>query len=439
MKKILFSWIGFTDIEASNNIDSKNVGPIANALDERKFDQIVLLSDLPIKETDNYLNWLTNRYTLTINLIKISLTSPTNFGEIYNAAINAINSIEKKCNPSLTYHLSPGTPAMAAVWILIAKTIFPAELIESSLVHGTKSVYIPFDISIDIIPTILKKSDEKISKMASGMSHDSSDFDKIIHRSEIMQTIVFKAKQVALRSVPVLLEGESGTGKELFAKAIHDLSPRKKYPFVTINCGAIPNDLFESELFGYKKGAFTGAINDKIGHFEMANKGTLFLDEIGELPKAMQVKLLRVLQEGEVIRIGSNIPNKIDTRLIAATNRNLIMDVSMGKFREDLFYRIAVAVIKLPPIRKRIGDIGLLIDHFVKKINEEMMTDIQSVHKKLSASAKNILLQHSWPGNIRELQNTLTRAIIWSVEGLQKKPFHIDFRPTDTIFRFFNL
>jgi transcriptional regulator with PAS, ATPase and Fis domain len=416
MKKILISWIGFTDIEASNNNNSHNVGPIANALDEKTFDNLLLLSDLPKIETDIYINWLKNRHHCTIDLIRTSLTSPTNFGEIYTAAIGAIDSIKERDNSILTYHLSPGTPAMAAVWILIAKTSFPAEIIESSLAHGTKSVNIPFDISIDVIPKILKQSDDKITRMASGMSNDSSGYNGIVYRSEIMQRLVFKAKLVALRSVPVLFEGESGTGKELFARAIHDSSPRKKYPFVTINCGAIPSELFESELFGYKKGAFTGAINDKTGHFEAANKGTLFLDEIGELPLAMQVKLLRVLQEGEVTRVGSNIPNKIDTRLIAATNKDLIMEVSKGTFREDLFYRIAVAVLKLPPIRKRIGDIGLLIDHFVKKINEEMMSGKSSVQKKLSASAKNILLKHSWPGNIRELQNTLTRAIMWSPE-----------------------
>jgi transcriptional regulator with PAS, ATPase and Fis domain len=184
--------------------------------------------------------------------------------------------------------------------------------------------------------------------------------------------------------------------------------------FVPINCGAIPPELVESELFGYAKGAFTGAAGSKPGYFEMAHKGTLFLDEVGELPKNIQVKLLRVLQEGEVYRVGSTKPIKIDVRVIAATNRSLIDEVVNDSFREDLFYRLAVAVIKLPPLRERPGDLSLLIDKLMDQINMEGEFVTGYKHKKISASARNLLINYNWPGNIRELYNTLTRAAIWS-------------------------
>ena len=197
------------------------------------------------------------------------------------------------------------------------------------------------------------------------------------------------------------------------ARAIHRASPRAANSLVTVNCGAIPPELVESEFFGHKKGSFTGAVADRKGHFERANGGTLFLDEIGELPKPIQVKLLRTLQEGEVIPVGSSDPRKIDVRVIAATNRTLIEEVAAGNFREDLFYRLAVAIIKLPPLRERAGDISLLIDRLLEQINLSS-SEIGLRSKKLSAAAKNLMLQHRWPGNVRELVNTLQRAVIWS-------------------------
>jgi transcriptional regulator with PAS, ATPase and Fis domain len=215
---------------------------------------------------------------------------------------------------------------------------------------------------------------------------------------------------------PVLLEGESGTGKELFARAIHDASPRKEKPFVTINCGAIPPELFESEFFGHEKGAFTGAFKTKIGYFEAAHEGTIFLDEIGELPKKMQVKLLRTLQENKVKRVGGTVEKKVEIRIIAATNRNLLEEVTAGTFRKDLFYRLAGAVIKLPPLRDRAGDVSLLIDTFMVEINKDSSNELNQKHKKISITARNLLLRHPWPGNVRELKNTLTRAAVWSFD-----------------------
>jgi transcriptional regulator with PAS, ATPase and Fis domain len=228
-----------------------------------------------------------------------------------------------------------------------------------------------------------------------------------------MKRVVEQAQRVAIRSIPVLIEGESGTGKELMARAIHRSSPRASGPFIPVNCGAIPAELVESEFFGHKKGAFTGAASDRKGHFEQAGGGTLFLDEIGELPRPVQVKLLRTLQEGVVTPVGSSEARKVDARIIAATNRTLIDEVASGRFREDLFYRLAVAIIKLPPLRERAGDISLLIDAMLAHVNEES-AKLGLKHKKLSVSAKNIMLQHRWPGNVRELLNTLQRASAWS-------------------------
>ena len=188
----------------------------------------------------------------------------------------------------------------------------------------------------------------------------------------------------------MLIEGESGTGKELLARAIHRASPRREKPFVAVNCGAIPSELLEAELFGYVKGAFTGAARSHAGYFEKSSTGTLFLDEVGELPLAAQVKILRVLQEKQVTRVGSTTPVAIDFRLLAATNRKLIEEVSNGRFRTDLFYRLAVAVLHLPPLRERPGDLGLLIDRLLDQINEESAHEPGFAHKKLSVLLEEI-------------------------------------------------
>lgn len=222
------------------------------------------------------------------------------------------------------------------------------------------------------------------------------------------------AHKLALRDVPVLIQGESGTGKELFARAIHQASSRNGKQFVAVNCGAIPQELVDAELFGHEKGAYTGATAVRAGYFEAADGGTLFLDEIGELPLASQVRLLRVLQEREVTRIGVAKPKAIDVRVIAATNRVLPEEIRSGRFREDLFHRLAVGVLLLPPLREREGDVNLLIDSMLAAINAEATSQPGYRRKKLDVSARNIMLRHTWPGNVRELHNTLLRASIWA-------------------------
>src|SRR5207248_2052926 len=205
------------------------------------------------------------RNSADVKLFQRPLSSPTNFAEIYESARSAISELLEKSpsKPHVTFHLSPGTPAMAAVWIILAKTRFPAELIKSSQKHGVKTASVPFDIAADFIPDLLKTSDRRLTELSAEAPPEAPEFRDIVHRSKIMQRVVRKAQHIAPRSVPVLLEGESGTGKELFARAIHNASPRKGRPFVAVNCGAIPAELLESELFGYEKGAFTGADKSK--------------------------------------------------------------------------------------------------------------------------------------------------------------------------------
>ena len=417
MQNILFTWIGATDLRAIKEPETAGLGPIAQAVKEKHWDKIILLCDYPKKQGAQYHQWLQETSaTRSIILNHTSLSGPTDYADIYQSAVHVIQKTEKELTRPFcfTFHLSPGTPAMAAVWIILGKTRFPANLIESSRVHGVKTVSIPFDISADYIPAQLHTSDSRIVQLASALSEDTQAFSDIVHRSDVMQRVVVKARLAAIRSIPVLIEGESGTGKELLAKAIHAESPRAENHFVTINCGAIPDELIESELFGHEKGAFTGASAKRQGHFEAADSGTLFLDEIGELPVSMQVKLLRVLQEGEVKPVGATRAKKIDVRIIAATNKNLLQETVTGNFREDLFYRLAVAVLQLPPLREREGDVGLLIDTFMKRINKESKIVPTETDKIVSASARNLMQKHSWPGNIREMLNTLTRAYIWT-------------------------
>jgi len=235
-------------------------------------------------------------------------------------------------------------------------------------------------------------------------------FEGIIGKSPLLMRIFDHIAQVAPGDTTVLITGESGTGKERIASSIHNLSPRKKGPFIKINCATLPSNLIETELFGHEKGAFTGAIERRTGRFEQANKGTLFLDEIGEMPLDMQVKLLRVLQEKEIERIGGSTPIKVDVRIIAATNRNLEKEVAEGRFRLDLYYRLNVFPIHLPSLRERREDIGLLARHFIDVYNAKTGKSVTG----LSALALNSLLSYNWPGNIRELENLIERSVLLS-------------------------
>jgi two-component system response regulator AtoC len=253
------------------------------------------------------------------------------------------------------------------------------------------------------------------------------DFAGIIARSAAMDRVFKMIAKVAEVRSTVLLAGESGTGKELVARAIHEASARAQEPFVAVNCGAIPESLLESELFGHKRGAFTDAHSDKPGLFEEATGGTLLLDEIGELPLALQVKLLRTLQEGTIRRLGDTKDTDVDARLVAATNRDLNAEVDAGRFREDLFYRLNVLPIKLPPLRERREDIPLLVEHFIGQHNKRLGTAV----KGITAEAEKMLLAYEWGGNVRELENVIERAMVLT-EGERITPADLPDRVQQT-------
>lgn len=413
---IIFAWLGNADLRAVEDASPTERGPILSALTAFTFDGLFLLSNQSPQATRAYVAWLRDYTSVPITAHHVALTTPTAYEEIFRAAVGLIEEVRRTAPAcEFTFHLSPGTPAMAAIWLLLAKTRFPARLIESSREQGVKEVSIPFELSAEFLPAADKHADEALTRLMMGVPPESPAFSAIVHRCAAMKRTVAMAHRLAVRDVPVLIQGESGTGKELFARAIHQASARSGQPFVAVNCGAIPQELVDAELFGHEKGAFTGATAARAGYFESADGGTLFLDEIGELPLASQVRLLRVLQEREVTRVGATRAKPINFRVIAATNRVLPDEIREGRFREDLFHRLAVGVLLLPPLRQREGDLTILIDSLLGSINAEAATQPGYKSKNLDVVARNLLVQHSWPGNVRELHNTLLRASIWAV------------------------
>ena len=405
----LVSWIGGNDLDAAE-AKTDQLGAIVATLARAPFAELHLLYSYPEERVDNYLSWLSSQHNLPVAKRKAELTSPIDFHDIYLAADALLSDLTRASTEPISVLLSSGTPAMQAVWILLGKTKYPVTFYQASPEQGVQQVDIPFEIAAEYVP----KQDRQLIQLSVGQVHASAAFDKIVTQNALMKTLKQQATILAARDVPVLIYGESGTGKELFATAIYNASPRKDQAFVPVNCGAIPPELIDSVLFGHVKGAFTGAVNPHDGVFKQADGGTLFLDEFGELPLNVQVRLLRVLQSGEVTPVGASNSIKVNVRVIAATNRDLLQEVAAGRFREDLFYRIAVGVLKLPPLRERSGDISLLAEKLLAEIYSTL-TDVE--HKKLSVDAKNLILQQPWRGNIRELQSTLLRASLWATSN----------------------
>jgi transcriptional regulator with GAF, ATPase, and Fis domain len=254
-------------------------------------------------------------------------------------------------------------------------------------------------------------------------------FDHIVGNSAALEAVLQEVERVAPTTSTVLIQGETGTGKELIAKAIHNISPRYDHAFVKVNCAAIPFDLLESELFGHEKGAFTGAIAQKLGRFELADKGTLFLDEIGDIPLPLQPKLLRVLQEQEFERLGSGRTHRVDVRVVAATHRDLELMVTRKDFRSDLYYRLNVFPVQLPPLRARSEDIPVLVTHFVNFYSRRIGKHIDHIPVETMSA----LRSYAWPGNVRELQNLLERAVILSRDGVLPNPLPSHRQETVTV------
>jgi DNA-binding NtrC family response regulator len=437
--RVLVSWIGHADLTAMANELSETErhkvltaltarpnsgiqkGPIRTLVEAEQFDQIHLLSNYQSFLADWFAKWLPTRPRIH----QVEIAAPTDYVSIFKAAEQTLVSIAESVDrqkAELCIHLSPGTPAMTAIWVLLGKTRYPATFYQT---HDGRSwkTEVPFDLAFDFVPELLHSPDLSLQHLAARSPQEIAGFSQIIGNSKAIRLAVGRAQKAAIRDVPVLVLGETGTGKELFARAIHNASHRDAGPFSAINCAAIPQELLESELFGHKRGAFTGATADHSGAFEEADGGTIFLDEIGECAPAVQSKLLRVLQPPPGTgpchrvfrRVGETQDRTSDVRVIAATNRNLLDEVGSLRFREDLYYRLAVITLKLPPLRERRSDISLLVDAFLTQINREFRPQEPGYKdKSISAAANGFVRRYAWPGNVRQLYNALVQAAAMS-------------------------
>lgn len=415
LPQILVSWVGKADLEGA--ADSPPAGPLYRILSERDYRQVVLLHNKTAPELEKFLEIIGARCTGTLDVRFVSLASPIHFGDIYTG-LDAVLADVSRQNPGadITLQLSSGTSAMTAVSILLGKTKYPAKFIQSSREQGVQDEELPFDIAADFLPSLAQSQDRHLKSLMAAEAPSTAAFDDIITRNPALERLKQQAVILAQRDLPVLIYGETGTGKELFAKAIRNSSARADKPFLVLNCGAIPADLVDATLFGHVKGAFTGATTDNKGYFEQADGGTLFLDEFGELPLTCQVRLLRVLQDGTFSPVGSTRERKVDVRIIAATHKDLVQEVAAGRFREDLFYRVAIGVLRLPPLRQRTGDVLLLADRLLDRINRDAAGQAGYTSKKLSAKTKKFMQSYPWPGNVRELYATLLRASLWQTQ-----------------------
>ncbi len=425
-KRVLFSWLGANEI--FNVVKGYN-STIEKAHKDLSFSKIVLfgnLSSFKYKDLEPHTAESYKKYEKLIKqrcdckdieLHQVELSGPTNLAEIHTAVNEVVKEHDGKYD--FFFHASGGTNAMTIIWVF-QRNFWGGKLIETSFLDSKGKVSefkIPFEIQTDFIKkidTALQK--EEIIKEFSEIKGISKEIDK--------------TRKMCLRmaqhdSLHLLLLGETGTGKEAFARAIHDASPRKKGKFIPVNCGAIPENLIESILFGHEKGAFTGAAEAKKGVFEEAEGGTVFLDEIGDLPQQIQVKLLRAIPseniKATISRIGGTKEFEVKARIIAATHKNLRKKICLGEFREDLYFRLSVIEINIPPLRTREGDIEYLLDFFFDKYKKEA----KMISKRLSKEAKAALTSHSWPGNIRELINTV-RRLVYITESNEIRPEDID-------------
>lgn len=436
-RRLLFSWIGHADLaamaagwsedERAGAFVGFNVprgrdgetGPLKCLLDEESFDEIHLLSNYGDPIDRRYLQWL----GVDATVHSVGLKNPIDYDEVFRVAdaqLASVVNVPRRDRLDLCMHLSPGTPTMTAVWLLLGKSKYHRTTFFQTHQGRVLVTEVPFDLVVDFVPQVLRDADANLQALAGESPQDVLGFESIAGNSRAINLAVGRARRAARRDVSVLLLGESGTGKEMFAKAIHDASPRRDGPFVAINCAALSRELLESELFGHKKGAFTGAGEAREGAFKVADGGTLFLDEIGECDPAMQAKLLRVLQPPDqdpchrvFYRVGDSKAITSSVRIIAATNRDLFVAVSGQRFRADLYYRLAVISIKLPPLRERREDIPLIVARLLDRINDNFGRQEPGFkHKSISGSAIEFVKKYPWPGNVRQLFNTMMQAAV---------------------------
>lgn len=423
--RILVCWLAGEDIQGAERLDQEMPGPLGTAIKDLKysFDRAVVLTNPRFSS-----QWI-DVQKFVCSLVEqppeieeriTNLENPTDFTAIFMLGKAALEDIVSRYPQAEIYvNLSSGTRAMAAVWpLLLASTEGNFQLVQTSLESGVDEVDLPVQVFADALPDVMREQARRIGKAVEGASTAISGFENIIGRSSSMRLVVEEAKKVSIYPVHILIQGETGTGKEVFARAIHKNysenylgRSEQECPFVPVNCGAIPSELIESEFFGHKKGAFTGATQDREGHFEAAMGGTIFLDEVGELPLSAQTRLLRVLQEKEIVRVGDSKVRSVEgVRVIAATNRNLLESIKRREFREDLYYRLRVIMLSLPPLRHREGD----LQDFISQKLLQIARDLRIPPKTLTANARRLLSAHLWPGNVRELEATIQRLLIMS-------------------------
>ncbi|MFM2648008.1 sigma-54 interaction domain-containing protein [Vibrio diabolicus] len=409
----LISWLGRTDLDQMKLDNPASIATIA--LKGKTLDSIIILASTWEEDWHDYKEWLerklacAGRSKTSVAIQRVRLVSPIDYSSITKVMHKQLGSVAPEAD-QVFLNLTSGTPAMTAVSVLLSKGIAKCQLLQTS----PQGEIIEVDVPIDFAAEYKKASTSAVQSLAENSPRLHAAFESITANSEVMQLLVKKAQRLALSDLPALVLGESGSGKEVMATAIHNASSRSDKPFRAVNCGALPENLVDSILFGHVKGAFTGADKDHSGLFEQANGGTLFLDEVGELPLNIQVKLLRALQQKEITRVGDVKSKVVDVRIIAATHQELFNMTSQGAFREDLFYRLAVGVIEIPPLRARSEDIPELISSLMGDINQQAEKHPLFESKKISTGAINFAKSYPWPGNIRELWNTLNRAVLWS-------------------------
>lgn len=411
---VLLTFTGFHDPYFKGLVDQEEQpGPILSLLSSHSFDHIFLF-DTPntervTQETKDAISRL--HRDSDVHVLKINLDDPTNYQDIFKGLrVHLPFIIEGFKTASFFVAVASGTPQMHACWVLLTSSgEIPAHILNVRPPHfltKERPLVSEIDASSPVFPTVrfpamqIRAEDTVVDVNAASVQLG------IVGDHPTVQRVLEACALLAPSQAPVLIFGETGTGKELFARFVHRLSGRTREIFVAVNCAAIPTELAESILFGHKKGAFTGAITDQVGKFDAANKGTLFLDELGDLPLPAQAKLLRVLQDGLVEPIGRAKPHKVDVRIVGATNRDLRKLVRQGKFREDLFYRLNVGEVKLPPLRERRSDIPKLALRVLDRVNGSLRRP-----KRLSTGALSRLQSHDWPGNVRDLENVIERSV----------------------------
>ena len=411
---VLLTFTGFHDPYSKGLIDQEDQpGPILSLLAARSFDHVYLFDTPSTRKATQETKVAISRLHphIEVQVLDVALEDPTNYEDILNGLRSHFRQIiERFRSASFFISVASGTPQMHACWVLMAASgEIPARILHvrpPRFVTKMHPLVSEIDLSSREFPTVRFQA-ETISVEEGEIDVDTAWLQLgIVGDHPVMKRVLETGAMLAPSRSPILIFGETGTGKELFARFIHRLSGRAKQPFVAVNCAAIPEDLVESLLFGHKRGAFSGAITDQTGKFDVADKGTLFLDELGELPLPAQAKLLRVLQDGLVEPIGQAKPHRVDVRIVGATNRDLRRLVRQGKFREDLFYRLNVGEIKLPPLRERRSDITVLALHILDKLNGSLRRP-----KRLSSDALSRLQSHSWPGNVRDLENVIERSV----------------------------